>query len=277
MIDGIIIDPATAKLIIVDGARTVATTGGTLICVLQTEHVFSSVAAVFPDPPKSSAYDWTWSVQDNPFETGQYGRGESCATFIVATPQEYSAKSVLMDAPAGADFFVGSIQLSRTTAPLSTWMGRTLDVLPAEARRIPFVGGLSLLMEAEIGFARALHVYLDDEPASTTYRKLVLEVEQSVGPPVGGYTTVFGDGSSGPPFGGEGGGIVNGANTTTGPTNGIPVFVRQVKSYGYTDSTSSAIPTTYKWSGGNPCARDDTTQYLSQYTVDIRGRFGRRS
>lgn len=278
--NGFQFDPDVNRISIVMDGRTVATTDGTLVCVLPTENVFSSVEAVFPDPPKSTAYNWTWSVKDNfPVTPVRYRRGESCTSLIVATPQEYSAKSVLMDAPAGADFFVGSIQLSRTTAPLSTWMGRSLEVLPVQGQQIPFAGGMSVLMEAEIGISRALHVYLDDEPTSGTYRKLVLEVEQSVGPAIGGYTAQYGDAWGGLGGGtGDGGAIVNGANTTSGSTNGIPIFIRETKSYGYSnESGSPANPSTYRWNGGSPCARNDITQYLSRYSVDIRGRFGRRS
>jgi hypothetical protein len=275
MTKGMIFDPDDERLTIINGSRTVATSDGTLVNLLTTGISLTGQTATFPDFNKSDAYVWTTSTKNVPFSSpDKWQHGESCVVFITALPQEYSAVTALASVPDGADFFVGQVKLTRSTAPASTWMGRTIAMLPKSGQWLPIPGAFSALMEADVGMARALHFYIDDNPASGTYRKLVMQVQQSVGPAIGGY------GSFGSVVAPTGGSANGGAVTAGGAGQGIPIAVRAgAKSYGYEpaggDTTQFAIA--YSESGGSPCARGDTTSYSDIYTFDLKGRFGRRS
>lgn len=254
------------KLTITNGSRVVSTTDGTLVCLQQTLHAFNDKVMNFPDFTKDEAYVWTYSGKDVPLsdpDTHQFG--ESCTCFITALPQEYSTSTTLMAAPAGADFFIGQMRVARSTAPLSTWMGRSLVVLPIENQWLPVNGALSVLLEAEINMCRALHLYINNA------RNLVLEVEQSVGPAMGGYGN-FSHGAVSIGSSGDGGSILQKT------TKGTPILLRSAKAYGYTDPTTSFLtPQKYARDGVSPCARSDNTEYKSVYSVDVQGVFGRRS
>jgi hypothetical protein len=273
MTKGFRIDVATSKMEFVNGSRTVQTTAGKLITLLPTEYSFTAQTLTFPDFSKDELYVWTTSNRLQPLSSPEkYQHGESCCSFITATPQEYASAATLMTAPAGVDFFIGWAKLSRTTAPLNTWMTRTLAVLPVENQWMPISGAMSALMEAELGMARAMHIYINGSG------NLVLEAEQSVGPATGGYTGntngVRGFSRS------DGLNYNDGGNALYVTTQGIPIFKRDSKSYGYTAPAGgfiSASFNTYERGGSSPCARSDTTDYTSIYSVDIKGRFGRRS
>jgi hypothetical protein len=276
--------PVGGPFTVTKDGRVVFTSNGRLVNLLPTVVSFTGKELIFPDFDKDNLYAWTYGVA---YVSGTspsiYKKGESCQVYITAQAQEYSDKIVLADAPAGADFFLGQVRIDRTTAPASTWMGRTLGVLPIENQWMPFMG--SCLLEADYGMCRAMHVYLDDVPSSSTYRKLVLEAQQSVSVPPGGYDTSFGDNDS--LLNSGGGGLVNGGNTASGSRNGLPIFARSgAKSYGYDTNpngsaqpggTSSGPTSVYRWDGSSPCSRSDPTSYTSIYSIDITGQFGRRS
>jgi hypothetical protein len=268
---GIEFDATDGRITIVNGARTVATTDGTLINLLPDEVSIDDETATFPDFDKSNTYVWTWSFTS---VVGGYDNRSSCVTSISVLPQEYSHTTTLMSAPDGADFFIGMVRVNRTTAPSHTWMDATIDPPVSEGEWVPWAG--SMLIESDINFCRALHIYIDDDPLSATYRKFVMRVQQSVGPPDGGLDDEFPNGGSGVSV--SVGGVVNGANTTSGPTSGFAVVQRDAKQ---TQQVQANPGTNWKarhWTAGsNACARDDNTDYTSVYSVDIRGRFGRRS
>ena len=274
MSKGITFDASAGRIEIINGARTVATTDGTLVNLLPTLETFTGQTATFPDFQKNNMYIWG-SGENFGGGAGTFRKAESCITYITAKAEEYSDVDVLMAAPAGADFFVGEFKISRTTAPASTWMGRNLSVLPIQSQWMPIMGSASALLEAEIGMARALHIYI-------TGGNLVMEVQQSVGPPPG-YNALYSSSSGGLSGGGA---TVNGSNTASGANCGIPIYYRDSKAYGYStnptggaqsDTTLAGPDIEYRWDGGHPCARNDTTSYTSIYNVDIRGRCGRRS
>jgi len=272
MAKGFQIDVATSKMEFVNGSRTVQTTAGKLITLLPTEYTFSAQTLTFPDFTKDELYIWTTSNRLQPLSSpSKYQHGESCAVMITAVPQEYSNVSTLMAAPSGVDFFMGWAKISRTTAPANTWQGRTLAVLPVENQWMPISGAMSALMEAELGMARAMHIYISGG-------NLVMEAEQSVGPATGGYT---GNTNGVKGFSRTDGINYNdGGNALYNTTQGIAVYKRDSKSYGYTAPAGGFIAATfndYERGGASPCARSDTTVYTSVYSVDIKGRFGRRS
>jgi hypothetical protein len=149
----------------------------------------------------------------------------------------------------------------------------TLAVLPVENQWMPIAGAMSALMEAEVDMARAMHIYID-----TVTGNLVMEAEQSVGAAAGGYT---GNTNGGTGFSRSDGLNYNDrGNALYATTRGIPIYKRSSKSYGYTAPAGGflgAVYNTYERGGSSPCARSDTTVYTSVYSVDIKGRFGRRS
>lgn len=275
MSKGIEFDPVAGRITIVNGSRTVATTDGTLVCVLPEVLEVDDAELIFPDFQKDNLYAHSWG-SDYATATGDYYDGESCAVYITALPEEYSDKTVLADAPDGADFFIGRVRLHRDTSPLSTWMGQSIGVLPIEDEWLPWSG--SCLMEADINMARAMHIYIDDDSGSATYRKLVMEAEQSVGPPIGGFSTGFSSGTASLDW--SGGSLRNGGNTATGSRNGFPILLRAgSKSRGWAGPHGMPFsqPNQYAYNGASPCSRSDTTSYTSIYSIDVRGRFGRRS
>jgi hypothetical protein len=99
-------DATLGRIQFINDARVVATTDGTLVNVLPTVHTFSGQTLTFPDPPKDVCYFWAASNREVAGPPAQKGRGETCACFITALAQEYSNKTTLMAAPAGADFFI---------------------------------------------------------------------------------------------------------------------------------------------------------------------------
>lgn len=268
---GIDIDPTNGRMTIINDTRTVATTEGTLVCLLPTVYSFLGQAVTFPDFQKDTAYLWTYETTSTltPNQAGRYG--ESCGVYITAIPQEFSNKVTLMAAPAGADFFIGHVRLSRTTAPASTWQNETVSVLPIQNQWINMSGAFSTLVEAKWGMARAFHIYIDSS------NNLVLERQQSVGTATGGYAR----------FSSNNTGFTGGGRISATTTQGFPIALRAgQKSRGYFNYTNEIfIDFTYDRPGtgtGNtatasPCATSDTTNYTSVYTVDVVGRFGRRS
>ena len=261
------------KLTITDGARTVATTDGTLVCLLPTMQSFTGQTLTLPDFDKDEAYYHSSANKVQPLSSPEkYQHAESCTCLITAVPQEFSNKTVLMAAPAGADFFIGSLRLTRITAPQNTWQGRTIAVLPVQNEWIPINGAASLLLETDIGMARAMHVYIDAS------QNLVLEAQQSVSVPPGGFT---GNGNDQVGFSANDGvNYFELGSILSVTAKGVPIYQRSSKSYGYTSPAAGSLGTTYttyRRNGSSPCARSDTTVYTSVYSVDVRGRFGRRS
>ena len=278
---GLVFDPEAGTLICYNGARRALAAANVMISLLPTVRSFTGRTVTFPDPPKGNLYLWGASARLS-FST--LGKRESASSYVTAKPQEYSFVQVLADAPEGADFFIGHLTLNRTSSPSHTWRSATLAVLPAANQWLPISGAFSALMEAEVGLSRAMHVYIDDIPLSPTYRKLVLETEQSVGPPSGGYTVQ--QNAASPTSWRSAVQAVNGADNADVAENGIPILFLGGASYGpenstFTDTTipASALPTRLRHNGSHPSkpTRVDPTDYQSVYSVDLRGRFGRRS
>jgi len=240
---------------------TIATTNGTLVCLLPTVHYFNP-SLTCPDLSKDICYLWTGSVRS--VGGGPAQQGESCACFITALPEERVTDTVLMAVPAGADFFVGRISIGRTTAPSHSWMGRTLDVLPPQWQWMSIPGAFSALIESDINMSRAVHVYIEGG-------NLIMRMEQSVGPAVGGYGTfpVLTDALT----------YHHQGSFSRDSQNGTPIYLRDQKAFGYSAGGSfiGGSSTNYRRTGSNPCATNDVTNYQSIYDVQVVGRFGRRS
>lgn len=257
---GFDVDVASGKMSFVNDTRTVATTDGTLVCLLPTVQTFAPTLT-FPDFGKDICYFWTGSVQT---VGGNVSNAQSCACFITALPEETVTDTTLMAVPAGADFFMGRVKISRTTAPSHQWMGRTLDVLPVQSQWMSIPGAFSALVESDINMSRAMHVFIDSG-------NLKLRMEQSVGPAVGGYAN-FPNLSDGLNYHHRG-------SFSRLTTEGMPIYKRDEKTVGYNPGGNVALgpSTTFQRTGASPCATNDITNYQSVYAVDIVGRFGRRS
>jgi len=263
-------DPGASRISFINGTRTVASTDGTLVCFLpEADNFIDTISVVFPDVPTSIFYNHWWVSQ---YTTGDvYIMDEGCVTGVVATPWEWEDTTVLAAAPDGADIFASKVRINRTGNP-STWGGATIDVLPKQNVWIPFTG--SVLCEAELCMSRAFSLYIDGGD-------LVLHRQQSVGPPMGGYGAY---GSSSPVGAGGGPGV-----TSTGGTNsalseqGFLVYTIESKSiasypedpFGLGNPPNKPVANAY--GGAQQCSISDPTNYQSTYTVDIIGKFGRRS
>lgn len=255
------------------------------VILLPDEVAVTDHNAVLPDASKGRMYTHIWRYIRPP---ASFTGTEAGRAFVTALPQEWSDTTALLDAPDGTDVFVGQIRLSRTSAPSHNWLGSAINKLVPENVWITVLGGTSMLVEAHLGFARALSVYLDDDPESAPYRKLVLHQQQSIGPAPGGYGG-FGTGYSAfsnPGNFDTGNSGETGHNGTAGwpvyypGDTGAPHYRFRNVPIDEADPFSAALwvpPTTYRASGSTPPSITDPTNYSSTWQIDLRGHFGRRS
>lgn len=283
------IDLSAGVLTISNGARTVIDTSGRMVSLLDSTHDYNATFNVtFPDFTKGWAYTWRWYLAYSAGSGGKtYARLEEGDAFITAPPQEFSADTVLDAAPAGANLVAALVKISRTTAP-STWFGQPIGVKPPPSVFVPLYG--SMLMEAELGMARAMSLYINGSG------NLVLNRQQSVGA-APGYTdggapehTMAFQNPASPPGGGgvdvqggewayDGTGLgmlvytdpatMHGAINHGTVTLGAPGYPAPLADYRRTTAShtvgSSALPVT------------DPTDYTSVYSVQIKAKYGRAS
>lgn len=270
--NGFDIDPITGRLTIEYDGRTVATTDGTLVCLLPTVEEFTKTLT-FADPAKDIAYAYNARLE-NAFvlpATTNVRITEMCQSFFTRLPTESTVSQDVADAPAGADIFVGLVKLTRTTAPSHTWFDQTVNPLLKTGEWLPWNG--SGLLEAAVGLARAMHLTIEDG-------KLRLKAQQSVMGMAGGYYTQ-------PSINwGAANTTVNRPEIRYTTTRGMPVWTSTSSPYRKTaidtgsPSTNPAgdpAPTDLRFTDAGGCSKTDPTDYQSIYTVDIKGRFGRRS
>ena len=264
MTDGFFVEGG--KITINKGARTVATSDGTLVNLLGSPSINTTFDVAFPDFPKGKAYWWQFVSDYNDFAS-QYGWISEGRCQFTRTPQEWSQPSIIGVVPAGADLFKSRIRISRTGAPTHTWVSQSIDVLPKENVWMPFNG--SCLVEAELGMARAFSIYISGSD-------LVLHRQQTMGPPSGGFGSA---GNASPGL------MVDTAGqewSARGGAEGMSVWSdNNSPYYKYSSGTSPSLPLgtydNHKWSGSDPCSETDPTNYASTYSVDLIGQFGRRS
>lgn len=251
--------------------RRVATTNGTLVNMLTTNTTISGRTLDYPDVTKDWLYQWVHSESHDPVNE-RWAKSNTGTSYISAVPQKFATNDVLMAMPAGADFFAGRLRLRRTLAPADIWIDETLDVLPIENQWIPFMGAVSVLLEAGQGFKRMLHVFVNGS-------NVLIRREQSVSvAPAGiGAFTIQND-----PFAKEAG------TYEVGAAAGIPVKRRATASTNRPSSASSGgadLPTgatatplqdrRYGHSADVPV--NDNSNYRSVYSIDFVLRAGRRS
>jgi hypothetical protein len=263
---GLQFDPVAKRIRIVNGDRVVATTDGTLVQLLPAVNAISR-AVTYAHFATDYIYTFLWGVKCTTTVSGgvfvdHYTPSTTAWVWTTAKPQERMDDIDLMAVPAGADFMAGRLRLNRTTAPSSSWQNHVLGVLPIQGEWIPFEGAFSALVEADVGMARALHLVMSGG-------RLLLQAQQSVGPPPGGVPASFGDGIK-PGFSYAGGRL------SVGAAAGIPVLMRSGP-VNWSGSTTSSGPIGPPSQNSTGLATSDISSYASTYSVDIEVQFGRRS
>ncbi|WP_449395596.1 hypothetical protein [Devosia riboflavina] len=259
------------KMRITNGSRTVFTTDGTLINLLPPAYDLNTTLTVaFPDIVKDFQYNWRHGF-DYTALGDRVAFDSFCVCNLTARPQEYEVESTIVAAPPGADIFVGRLSLARTLAPTHSWNGVAIQPKQPMGVHIPFVSG-SLLIEAEVGIARAFSIFVSGG-------NLRLNIEQSVCTAPGGwglYGTAFHHISN--PNDGGGGENVYGA------APGIPII--QVSTVNVAAVSMDADLFSWNWDqrtrygvGANQCPLPNyaSYNYSSTYQVNLTGSFGRRS
>lgn len=274
-IGGMEIDPISGQLKFPYGSRVAQTTDGTLINLLSTLRSWTGKVLTFPQPPMDYAYGWSgsqnWGFNPDPNIPDSYAQNNQCQVWFTALGQEYQAGQTLMAAPAGADIFFGFVKLTRTAAPGHTWYGRNLDPVLPVGQWIPWNG--SGMLEAGFGLTRLMHLAIEGG-------NLRLTAQQSVSDkPMGGLPSEFGAYPSIFTFKGD----KSGGHFMYGTTPGFVVWMSTAAPYRKssnrtinTDSTPSGYAT-HERGAPDQCSTVNPTNYVSTYSVDVKGYFGRRS
>jgi len=266
------------RIVITNGARTVATTDGTLLQFLTTEQSISGSVS-FPNANKVRLYQWQYGITRAPldsfFVTRQAGNS------VGALPQKWTNQVTLAAAPSGADIFIGRVSLARTASPSHTWLAQPLSPVIPTGVAIPVNGGTSFLIEMGPGISRAFTIDIEGS-------NLVAKLDQSVGPAAGNFGTNGSMPPVWPPNSTSDNFRAGAENTAVGGVAGIPIwwdlgsFVAEGGTYSGTigpGSVSAGIAwaNALKLGGANEIPYSDPTNYGSTYALSISGRFGRRS
>lgn len=256
------------QIVIEKDGRIVSTTEGTLVNLLPAAYDFEdTVSVVFPDFTKDYAYNWQW-LNDHNSLAEQVAMDNSCSSAISVPAQEWSSETDLADIPDGADIVVGLVRINRTVAPSHSWGGNTIEMVQPSNVWIPFSG--SLLMEAEVGMARAFSLYQSGG-------KLKLHRQQSVSVAPGGWGSYGNAGfvAIAPSDG-------NGGEWVYGSAPGIPVVTIETRDsaatiYGDGVGQQPDYKETHRRGGSAACSTSLSTNFSSTYSVEVVAKFGRRS
>lgn len=269
---GIELFSANSKMRITNGLRTVFTTDGTLINLLPPAYDISlTFPFTFPDITKDFQYNWRHGFDYTSGGGGMVAFDSFCVCNLTARPQEFEQQTDIATVPTGADIFVGRLALSRTAAPSHTWNGLAIAPKQPMDAWIPFVSG-SLLLEAEVGLARACSIFVNSG-------MLKFNWQHSVATPPGGYGAVYGTAFNwlAPTDGG-------GGEHVYGSAPGIPII--QVSTVNVPAVSEAADLFNRRWDqrtrysvGANQCPLPNyaSYNYSSTYQITVTGSFGRRS
>lgn len=256
------------QIVIRRDGRRVATTEGQMFMLLTDVVEVTNIALNYPDFQKDIAYNWQF-VNDPSQLAGRVAMGNACFVDITAKQQDWSETQVLAAAPEGADFVTCMARITgHPNAPNNSWGGSNIETRIPQGPWFPMYG--SALIEAEFGMARAFSLYLEGG-------NLVLHRQQSVSTPAGGYGR-YGDTGYSP---GDTSNTSGGQNYFLNDS-GLPIYR---KSGGKSSSRSVqegfGAPRYYDnhryGEGNDQCDISDTTDYGSDYVLEVRARFGRRS
>lgn len=252
-----------------DGERLAFTDEGRFAGLAQAVDV-TGVEVTFPSPVMDWAYAYR-HYQDYQFgldSSDNYYKLSQGQVVFTALPESTKVTQVVQAVPAGADTFFGRVRLTRTKAPSHAWNGDPLTVLPQPGEWISWSG--SALLEAALGFARALDIYI-------TGGNLVIRRQQSVSVPAGGY------GSWGPGIGNPMLADRLAGETLYNVAPGVPALTITSSPYrkaSATTQTTSGVPSFYaphRLGGSDPCSTVDPSDFSSVYSIDLNGYVGRSS
>lgn len=236
---------SASRLRVVKAGANIVDTAGKMVCLLPAELDITKTLS-FPDLTKDIVEKLhTDSTYDHSTDNGiVYRMSQTDTTWVSAMPQEKSVTTVLASVPAGADFFLQRVRLTRTKAP-SPWLGRALNPLVVTGEWIAWDG--SAIVEMDHGITRLIHIVMQAG-------KLVAILQQSVTTAPGG-------------FGRHGSDVYSYKKVP-----GTKVFFIATASWGPNNVLGGVL------AGQEAAASQvDTTDYASTYKVEIQGQFGRRS
>lgn len=262
-------DPAAGILEFNDGVRTVIANDGKLTGFLPPGYSYiATINVVFPDVPKDYAYKWWWSIV-GPM-VGNWGYDNGCASQVTALPQKWTDETVLAAAPGMVDIQATMARINRISAPSHSWGGSPIEVKPKQNVWLPFTG--SVLVEAELGFARAFSIYLKDNPNPLLPPNLVLHRDQSVGAGAGGFGT-YGMSPTPSPGGKSGGTWYYGAAA------GIPIIDLGTRDSDGSTLDNSGYPPKNNHDIGQveACPTSVSSNFSSTYQVELIASLGRAS
>lgn len=266
------------QIVITNGARTVATTGGTLLQFLTASATYTT-NLVFPDATKGELYQWQYAITRAPGDN--FAATRLARSTVGAKPQEWTNNIVLAAAPAGADIFIGRATLVRTVAPSHTWLGQTISPVIPQSVPIQINGG-SMIVEGAIGITRSLTIDIDSGD-------LVAKLEHSVGPAAGNFNSQGTVPPQVPSTSIPPNNVTSGSeNVAVGGVAGFPVYWTDTAPYyindgqgfvGFPTGAAAAInfAAAARYGGASQATYSDPTNYSSTYSLSLTGRFGRRS
>ena len=255
-------------------SRVVFTTKGVPVQLLPAMESFTGASLNFAHPPMDYCYAW-WGKDNrgfnpSPTEPDSHAQNNTAQIFFTACTQELETAITLKSAPAGANVFFGQVRFTRTVEPTHTWYGRTIPTLQKQGEWIPWFG--SGLMEQALGLTRIMHLAIEGGA-------LKLIAQQSVCGSMGGVAHEWGDYPASNIFTTVGDN--EGGNFVYGATPGLAVWTSTASPY--RKSSNRVIDTdgnpadfvTHQRGNSDPVTLVNPTSYLSTYSVDVRGQFGR--
>lgn len=279
MSKGLVFSPSTPAIEFKDGSRdALIVPSGKLINNLPTPKVLTDYNVVFPDFTKDTTYKHIWDSHSN-VGPGTWDLNEACSVGISIPPQEYNNIVDLETAPDGANLFEFLIRLTRTVNPSHNWISSPISKMVVEDKWIPCTG--SMILEAHVGMTRSLSFYIDEDPLSSHFGKLVRHIQQSVATAPGGYGTM----GAGENVQVAASGDSNGGEFVYGTSAGVPVYYPSgspsVKSryelYDPFVPVAPINPQLLRKGGAQQCTISDPTNYSSTWQVDLIGRYGRQA
>lgn len=249
--------------------------------LLPDQVTITGQAVAFPDFASDTIWHHEWRITSG---GGSFHGHQLARVGVTRLPGDWSETTVLMDAPAGTNVFFGQVRLQQTSAASHNWLNNS-PIARRQPENVWITAFGSLLLEQHLGLSRLMSVYLDDDPLSATYRKLVLAREQSLGPAPGGYGLLgLGEPDTvNHPSGGDS----QGGERIVGTTAGWPVYypgdtgAPHYKFQLYTHDQLHLgagiyqVPKTFRKTASSPPSIVDPTDYSSGWLADVRGQFGR--
>jgi len=156
------------------GVQVVSTAGRMVAGLPDADDYAATITLTFADFDKNWLYNFRWAYLCTNNLGPTWNATLIGQAYQGAKPGTDATTTVLAAAPAGANFVIGHVRLNRTTDPATTWLAQTIGVKLPVNKWLPLFG--SLLLEEQVGMARAASIYVDGG-------NLVLHQQQSVSVP----------------------------------------------------------------------------------------------